>query len=133
MPITYTIRPDLRLIVITHTGIVEDEEFIQAYARLSCDEKFDITYNRLVDLRNTDSRVRSTEALRRLAKIDEAQHEGIISPVPKTAVIAPSDLSYGLTRMYNAMSSDAVREFAVFKTAEEGLAWLDLPSDVLSG
>lgn len=131
MPITYTIRTDLKLIIIKHSGSVPDEEFLQAYKQLALDKNFDITYDRLIDLRNTDSHVRSAEALGKLAKASEQRHVGT-NPAPKTAVLAPKDLSYGLARMYSALSSDTNRELAVFKSVEEVLAWLNIPSDILS-
>ena len=131
MPITYIIRSDLRLILITHTGVVADDEFLQGYRKLSNDKKFNISFNRLVDLRNTDSRIRSSDALANLAKLSEHKHRETDS-VPKTAVIAPTDLSYGLVRMYNALSSDAAREIVVFKSVAQALSWLDAPADLLS-
>lgn len=131
MPITYDIRSDLKLVIIIHTGSIPDEEFLSAYNQLSQDENFNITYNRLVDLRHADSRVRTTDALSRLARASEERHLGV-SPRPKTAVITASDLTYGLSRMYYAISSNASRDFGVFKSLEQGLSWLNLPPDTLS-
>ena len=132
MPITYTIRPDLKTIIITHTGVIPDDEFLQAYADLYNNEAFDISFNRLIDIRKADSSPRSSDALSKLASSSEQRHEGVQSR-PKTAVITSSDLSFGMARMYNALSSNASRDFTVFKSLEEGLSWLGLPADILSG
>lgn len=42
----------------------------------------------------------------------------------KAAIIAPSDLAFGLSRMYEFLS--AVRTIMVFRSREEGIKWLEI-------
>ena len=44
----------------------------------------------------------------------------------KTALVASSDLTYGLARMYESLSSDrpSAAEHRVFRTRDEALKWL---------
>lgn len=43
---------------------------------------------------------------------------------PRIALLAPSDLIYGVARMYASYVASEMPELAVFRTAEEALAWL---------
>jgi hypothetical protein len=131
MAITYEILDDYRLIVTTHMGITSDEEFLSKYRELYADEKFDFSYNQLVDLRRADSRNRSTAALRSLADIVN-MHYGGTGLRPRTVVIAPAALSFGLSRIYEAFVSTVPGELKVFQSVEAALAWLRLPTDLLA-
>jgi len=131
MPIVSQIRSDLHLIISIHIGMVPDEEFLQFYNELYSGGQTDLSYDRLVDLRRTDSSVRSSDALRALAHILEQQYAGT-NLNPKTAVIAPQALSFGLGRMYESFASSVPGEFVIFRAVDAALAWLGAPSDVLS-
>ena len=130
MPISYHIRPDLRLTISTHVGVVPDHEFLQSYEALYADDAFDLSFDRLVDLRQADSRARSADALRRIAAIVVDQYRDT-QLRPKTAVLAPSSLSFGLSRMYEAFASAVPGEFVVFRATDAALAWLGVEPDVL--
>jgi hypothetical protein len=44
----------------------------------------------------------------------------------RRAAIAPSDLAFGLARMYEALAQLEHGEFQVFRTMNEGMGWLGL-------
>ena len=44
----------------------------------------------------------------------------------RRAAIAPSDLAFGLARMYEALTQLEHGEFQVFRTMNEGMGWLGL-------
>ncbi len=130
MPITFQFRPDLHLIISTHIGEVPDTEFLQSYLGLFSDDKFDLSHDRLIDLRPTDSSARSSGALSALSALAEQQYEGT-GLIPKTAVIAPKDVSFGLSRMYEEFTSLIPGEFVIFKSVDSALTWLQVPTNVL--
>lgn len=130
MPITYELRPDDRVVVFVHSGTVPDDEFISFYKTFFENTQFDKSFNLLVDLRQTDSSIRSTEALQQFAEYI-LQHYANIADRPKIAVVAPEDIAFGLARMYEAFSGLVPWEFVVFRTAESALAWLGLPENLL--
>ncbi|MGD2151346.1 MAG: hypothetical protein PVF99_12120, partial [Desulfobacterales bacterium] len=99
MPITYQLKPDERLVIFIHVGVVTDEEFLSFYKALYEENRFDKSFNALVDLRQTESTVRSAEALTEFAEFIYEQYTNITSR-PKVAVVAPEDISFGLARMY---------------------------------
>lgn len=125
MPITYRLKPDEKLVILVHRGIVADDEFLSFYSTLYEDTRFDKSFNLLVDLRRTESASRSSDALSEFAEFIRNQFSGA-AVRPKVAVVAPRDISFGLARMYEAISSDIPVEFTVFRSIEAAISWLDL-------
>lgn len=110
------------LTVFTVSGEVSADEFSQAIQEFY--EKGPVTKKVLFDL--TDSildNLRSEEVLnisRTPRHIPEQRVGG------KTAIVAPSDLAFGLARMYEFSSDPADIPFVikVFRTMEEAKKWL---------
>jgi hypothetical protein len=130
MPITYHFKPDERLVILVHVGAVTDDEFLSFYKALYEDTLLDKSFNLLVDLRQTESSVRSATALNKFADFVRRQYVGTTAR-PKVAVVAPEDISFGLARMYEAFSSAVPWEFVVFRSADDALAWLGLSENLL--
>jgi hypothetical protein len=130
MPITYQLKPDERLVVFIHVGVVTDEEFLSFYKALYEENRFDKSFNALVDLRQTESTVRSAEALTEFAEFIHEQYTNITSR-PKVAVVAPEDISFGLARMYEVFSGDVPWEFLVFREVDSALAWLGVSENLM--
>jgi hypothetical protein len=130
MPITYQIRTDEKLLIFSHSGVVKDDEFLSFYKTLYEDNRFDKSFNTLVDLRRAESVVRSAAALNAFAEYVQQQYANITAR-PKVAVVAPKDVSFGLARMYAAFSETVPWEFIVFRDAGAALAWLGLPESMI--
>lgn len=130
MPITYQLKPDERVVILVHVGAVSDAEFLSFYKALYENNIFDNSFNLLVDLRQTESSVRSSTALNELANFIGRQYLNA-TVRPKVAVVAPEDISFGLARMYEIFSGDVPWEFVVFRAADAALAWLGLPENLM--
>ena len=130
MPITYQLKPDEKLVIFVHAGAVTDYEFLSFYNVLLEDPRFDKSFNLLIDLRQTESSVRSVAALSEFADFMRRQFESTTAR-PKVAVVAPKDISFGLARMYEVFG-DVSWEFEVFRTADAALAWLGLSEDLIN-
>ena len=131
MPVTYHLKPDERLVILVHVGAVTDDEFLSFYKALYEDDRFDKSFNLLVDLRRTESAVRSAEALKEFADFMRRQLVGSTAG-PKIAVVAPKDISFGLARMYEVFSDDVPWEFEVFRAADAAFAWLGLSENLMN-
>jgi len=129
MPITYHFMPDQKLVITVHVGTIPDDEFMNSYISLYKDARFDREFNQLVDLRQTDSSARDPETLQSFATFVQEQFRNSTA-TPKVAVIAPSDLSFGLARMYEAFSNIIPWDFVVFRSVDAALAWLGLPDNL---
>jgi hypothetical protein len=131
MPITYQLKPDLRLVILVHAGVVTDDEFLSFYKALFQDNRFDESFKLLVDLRQAESSVRSGATLHEFADFIRRQYLSTTA-TPKVAVVAPEDISFGLARMYEAFSEEVPWEFEVFRAIDAALAWLGLPDSLLN-
>lgn len=130
MPITVNIRPEHNLTILTHRGDVPDTEFLDFYQRFCQDDTFDFSRNLLVDLRETNSSLRSTSALHQLA-VFAREALGNHSRRPQIAIVAPATLTFGFARMYEAFADSVPWEFMAFSALDAALAWLGLPQDLL--
>jgi len=131
MPITYRLKPHEGVVILVHVGAVTDAEFLSFYKALYEDTRFDNSFNVLVDLRKTESSVRSSTALKKLADFMRRQYINSTTR-PKIAVVAPEDISFGLARMYEVFSDDVPWDFVVFRVADAALAWLGLSEDLMN-
>ncbi len=130
MPIKHSINKEHQLIVSVHVGTIPDEEFLRSYDNLFEDAAFNEHYNLLIDLRRATSGERSTAALRSLSSAVGHRYRKA-ETAPKTAIIAPTDISYGLGRMYQSFVDTVPGEVVIFRAADAALAWLGVPSTVL--
>ena len=131
MPIEHKIREDLRLIISIHSGSIPDQVFLESYQELLFKEEIYLTYNHLLDLRNTDSSIRSTNALKIVVEKAQEMSKGKTYLKNKFAIVAKTDLSFGLSRMFQGLSSPFPKEVLVFRDIKKALAWLELPENVL--
>lgn len=130
MPITFDFRPEQKLAIAVHVGVVPDAEFLSTYRSLYADARFDISFDLLVDLRRADSSTRSTEALREFAECVSERYPNSDTR-PRVAVVATENISFGLARMYEALSDTVPWDFHVFREVSDALEWLGTDGDLL--
>ena len=130
MPITYTIHPELGLVVTRFTGRVTDEEFVELYRSLMADDDYVLGTNELADLRGVASLDVSAAALRKVEELTEERYEGSDRTF-RTAILAPRDQSYGIGRMYEVFAEDGPENVRVCRTPGDALDWLDLAPDAV--
>lgn len=130
MPITLNAKPEHSLIVFTHIGEISDNEFLDFYWQFFQGDTLDPSKKLLIDLREADSRPRSSGTLHQFAGFVK-EHLNNASTPPKVAVVAPKSLSFGLARMYQSYVDSVPWDFVVFRAIDAALAWLDVPEDLL--
>ena len=108
---------------IPYTDRYNSEVFTETPLKSPHVERALSAFDRLVDLRYTDSSVRSSDALMKLANGMRAQTHPD-GDVARTAVVAPKDVSYGLGRMFLAMTDADHNLFKIFKSFKAACAWL---------
>ncbi|MBN1516347.1 hypothetical protein JXA32_07240 [Candidatus Sumerlaeota bacterium] len=130
MPIKHKILPEFGVVISSHIGDVPDDEFLKSYKQLITSSSYNLAYNLIIDLRQTDSAQRSPAALRTIVTILKQVYEGTDNKI-KIAMIAQADLSFGLGRMFQAYSSALSGSIAVFRDPAEVVAWLGAPEELL--
>jgi hypothetical protein len=124
MPIEHRYDPALRTLFLDFSGEVSEGELVEVASKLASDPSIPPGHRELVDLsgiRDTDV---TTAALRRVARIyaetDKRPEDS------RVAIVAPADLFFGLSRMYEAFRGDSPLEIRVFRALGEARAWLGL-------
>lgn len=119
MAITYDVDHDTQRVMVTATGDIRIEDMAALVMDLA--EKNLIVYAQRFDARKACV-VMNAEEIRRLVPLigrlrEEHGHA-------RTAFIAESDVTFGMARMYATLSADTDNGFMVYRTIEEGDAWL---------
>ncbi|WP_455375273.1 hypothetical protein [Kaarinaea lacus] len=124
MPITFTVNNADKYFVSSFKGAVTDDELVNSFIEFYESEQWTPGMNELTDLSEGDASQITTKGLQKLAVVTEQiflKHEVKYS---KTAVYAPKDLAYGLSRMYEVMIDESPEHFCVFRDIDEAKKWL---------
>ena len=120
MPIDYKI--DASILRTTWSGGVDDAEFTGSYFEILNALDFSLVNRELADLSGIESIDLSTGAIQTVAEKTNRMLKGNSF---KTAVYAPSDLGFGLARMYLAYADAGGEIVNVFRSLPEAERWLD--------
>jgi len=129
MGIHYRIDEESKLVLAAVVGRVTNADVLE-YAKRRLDEPDHLrASHEVMDLRAIalDSPVTS-EGVRRLAQF-WGDRSGKIAG-GRLAIIAPSDLSFGMSRMYEALRDDGPDSIRVFREPLEALRWLEVDEAV---
>jgi hypothetical protein len=114
-----------RTLFVTADGTVTDEEVRDFARRAVQSPEFPPGGRELIDLRGIERLAVSTDVLREMAQAFRAAD----TPQSETriAIVASTDVAYGLSRMYQAFRDDSAVELEVFRDLAEARTWLGLP------
>jgi hypothetical protein len=119
LPATYTIDPARRLVVTRIWGAATEDEIYDHGQRLRNDPQFRPDFRQLVDMSElTEIRVGS-------GVIRDASRNQFFSPGIRRAIVANSEASYGMARMYAIASEAEGQTIEVFRDKSSAEAWLD--------
>lgn len=132
MPAAFRIYPELPLIVTRLIGDVSVADFRGVYADLKQADEYVATFPEISDFRPTTEFGFGHQEMARLAQgVSERHPDERI----QTAIIATSELAYGMARVYQSYASlGGTETVAVFRHAQGALRWVglpDTPQDVL--
>ena len=111
---------DLGARVATVSQRVHDDELLDSYQSLLSSPDYDPDLNDLVDMRGVERFEVSGDAIRQLVR-SFARFSGADN---RLAIVAGSDVVYGMARMYEQLRSDTTEEIRVFRDVDEARAWL---------
>ena len=121
--ITFSFDIDTNIRTATYSGSITDNELITAYQDLLTKPDYNPTANDIVDLRKVDRLDVSADALRNLISmytpVDQLGHH------TRLAIIAASEVTYGMSRMYEMLRGDEVpEEIHIFRNYDDAVLWL---------
>ena len=127
MPINYRIDHALRLVVAAGYGEFGGMEVFD-YQREVWSRPEVAGYHELIDMTHVEKILTpSPERIRELATL--AAEMDLPGHASKLAIVAPSHLSFGLGRMFQArreLDERSTKQVAVFKTLDEAQAFLEI-------
>ncbi len=122
-PISFSLDVAAHRRITTYFGAVGDRELIDAYEVLLNDIRYDASMDDLIDLRGVTHMGVTSAGLHRLIALYDARPSN--GYVTRAAIIAPTDVLYGVSRMFQTLRGDATPdEVEVFRCADEALYWL---------
>jgi hypothetical protein len=126
VPITYKIDHERKTVFARGLGVLTDED-VFGYQREVWSREDTRGYNELMDMRDVEQiALPSMDRVRDLANLSAEMDPG--ENVSKFAIVAGSDLAFGLGRMYEAyrgMNPKSSKEVKVFRSPEDALRWLE--------
>jgi len=122
MPIRMTIEKDNQLIKTTASGRVTGEQLIAYYRQLRSHPDFRSNLNEIFDTTQIEAMDVTADDIHRLSSVTE-QFTSRGNPV-KVAIIAPADLPFGLSRMYEMLQSQSINILKVFRERPAAEAWI---------
>jgi len=127
--ITFFVDGERHRRVAEFAGVIGDRDLLGAFAAMLSAPDYDQTLDDLVDLsRVTQMLVTSAGLQRLIALYDERSAQGAAT---RSAIIAPTDVLYGVSRMFQAMRGEQTfDELEVFRSRDGAVAWFDVgPAD----
>ena len=124
MPCEFLIDTDRRLVISRGTGTFCYADFLEHMEKLSFDPRFRPEFDHVVDCRKFERFDLTTTQIREMGR------QSLFAATSKRALVASSDLHFGLGRMfatYREVSSGQVT--MVFRDMPEATAWLGLPQN----
>jgi hypothetical protein len=121
--ITFSVDPATHIRTAVYTGVVDDAELLQAYGALLTQPDYDATVDDLIDLRGVERLEVSRDALSRLISMYKPVDS--LGVPTRLALVAASDVTFGMSRMYEMLRGDDVpEEIRVFRSHDDAVAWL---------
>lgn len=127
MSIKYDIIESKSLILAKGIDVVKGTEVIKHLDELAADERYKAPMKKLVDYRNIDNIIISSEDAIIIAK--KKKNLAVKFQGEKCAFVSPGDLTYGTSRVHQALIQGADINTEVFRSVDEAIDWLDVIID----
>lgn len=114
MAASYEIHEEPGVVVLTTSGDVSDEEWIEVVAQLRADPRLDRSFGLLIDVRDQVGGGVSSDGVRSLAKVPS-----LVSATSPKAVLLSTDFGYGMTRMFNLTVGEDEHAVQIFRDEGE--------------
>lgn len=110
------------ILLIEMIGVPTDAELLALAEGVAGNPEYPTPRRELVDLRGVETTEVSSTTLRRVTEVFQAADRNPAQS--RIAIVAETNLAYGLSRVYQALRSRSPLRLEVFRDYEEALAWL---------
>ena len=108
-----------RVVVVTVVGVLGDAELQSLGDQLEKNPEVAPDFALLIDLRQADGKTVTSAGVRSLAT-----RAMVFSAASKRAVVVPSDLGFGMARMYEMLREGRGGGMRVFRDYDEARRWV---------
>lgn len=105
---------------------MDNEQFVTFYRAVAADPEVEPGFSELADLRECTDAPITAAGMRRVQEIAEA-FLASAGQVMRCSVVAPDDLTFGVTRMYEMWGGETAEAVHVFRAPGPAMEWLGLP------
>jgi hypothetical protein len=123
MPTSYRIDPLQALVRARAWGVLTNAELRDHYHELVADPLFRPAYSQLTDLAEV------TQFVLQARVIAEVASWPITIAGTRRAMVAASEVGFGLSRMFSIRAEYVGQNVVVFRTEAEAMDWLNAPND----
>ena len=120
MTAVYDVDPDRRIVIVTMTGAITDADLVAIHEHLRSDKTLEPDSALLIDLREAKGSKITSAGVRALASLPS-----VLSPEARRAVVVPSDLGFGMARMYQLWRREEAGSIQTFRAFDEARRWLE--------
>jgi hypothetical protein len=124
MGMNYRIDDARRIVMTRGWGVVSTRDLQDLTSRILLDPRFDPTYRSLADLSEV------TEVLVNTMSMAETATAPLFVSGTRRAIVAASDLVFGMASTFAAISLRTGHEVRVFRRMPDAEAWLERGDDV---
>ena len=121
--ITYRIDEALGVVRTTVTGRLDDQDLLAHKRALLADPRFTVGMKELSDIRQCEQMDVTPQGIAAAASFD-SDHSSELR-AHRLGLLVPTDLVFGLARMYEMSTDGNTGGVMVFRTEEDALRWLD--------
>jgi len=124
LPITYRIDTKNKIVYTTASGELTDDHLLEHKQKLIQDPLFQPGMKELSDARTVTELKVTNAGIVKFAKQDEAD-SGLLDGY-RLAIVVDSDLTFGMARMYEALTKESLPGLRVFRDLGEAQQWLQI-------
>lgn len=122
MPIELQYRDGGEGVVFVCTGVVTASDFDEANREIYAEGRLEKLRYQLIDFTDTERIEISAEDTRRHAEMDRSAAER--NPQIAIAVVGPSDIAFGISRMWQVFTDEAKLRSSIFRSVPDAERWL---------
>ena len=119
MQVERTIDPAARVVVLTVSGEIGDAELLRLGDELAETPELESDFALLIDLRQARGEKVTTAAVYRLV-----ERPLVLSAESRRGVVVPTNLGFGMARMYEMLRKNRGGSPRVFRDYDEALRWV---------